>query len=90
MSNSRRSLHRFWNWIKEQIIQDVPEHLAVCEFECRCVHDCRRNQCTLREEWQVRERQLRGATPLIGISIPASQVEGLERQLATERAEGVL
>ena len=32
------SLYRFWYRFKNQIIQDVPENIAVCEFECRKPH----------------------------------------------------
>ena len=51
-------MSRFWAWIKEQIVQDVPEHLAACEFDCRCVHSCRKNQCALDDDWKPRETRL--------------------------------
>jgi hypothetical protein len=49
MPKSRSFMNRLWDWIKEQIVQEVPEDLAVCEFDCRCVLECRKNQCTPRE-----------------------------------------
>jgi hypothetical protein len=39
---------RLWNWIKNQIVQDIPAGLAVCEFECR------RPQCTV-SHWRTCE-----------------------------------
>ena len=42
---------RGWRFLIEQLIQDVPESIAVCEF------DCRRNDCTA-EEWVSCERRL--------------------------------
>lgn len=34
-----------WQWIKKQIVQEVPEAIALCEF------DCNKQQCT-EEEWE--------------------------------------
>jgi len=44
-------LARLWQWIHGQLVQDVPEDLAVCEF------DCRKLQCTM-GEWETCERRL--------------------------------
>jgi hypothetical protein len=41
-------------WLKQQVIQDVPDELAVCEFDCRKV------QCT-RDEWATCERRINRA-----------------------------
>ena len=30
--------YRSWQWFRNQIIQDVPEDYAVCEFDCRKPH----------------------------------------------------
>lgn len=30
-----QSFHKLWQWIKNQLIQDVPEDTAFCEFDCR-------------------------------------------------------
>ena len=41
---------RFWQWTARQIVEDVPEEIAVCEFDCaqpRCSHD----------RWRVCERR---------------------------------
>lgn len=35
-----------WQWIKNQIVQEIPEDIALCEF------DCNKLQCT-QEEWQT-------------------------------------
>jgi hypothetical protein len=40
-----------WQWIKNQIVQDVPEEIALCEF------DCHKQQCTERE-WQRCPRRI--------------------------------
>jgi hypothetical protein len=33
-----------WRWVKGQVVLDVPEESALCEF------DCRKKQCILKEE----------------------------------------
>jgi len=44
----------FWQWMKNQIAQDVPESSGLCEY------DCRKQQCT-EEEWATCERRTRRA-----------------------------
>ena len=41
----------FLQWVRNQIIQDVPEDVALCEF------DCRKGNCT-NEEWESCGRRL--------------------------------
>jgi hypothetical protein len=48
------SLRGFFQWVRNQIIQDVPEDIAICEF------DCRAGQCTP-GEWELCERRLNRA-----------------------------
>jgi len=43
---------RGWRFLMNHLIQDVPESLALCEF------DCRRTDCTP-EQWASCERRLR-------------------------------
>ena len=43
---------RLWQLVKRQIADDVPEDLAICEFDCRKV------QCT-QAEWIACERRIR-------------------------------
>jgi hypothetical protein len=43
-----------WNWLRRQVVDDVPQGEALCEF------DCRKPQCT-EGEWEVCERRLRRA-----------------------------
>jgi hypothetical protein len=51
MLNSTRSgVHRMWRLFLNQLIQDVPDAIALCEF------DCRKKQCTY-EEWVHCERR---------------------------------
>ena len=45
---------KLWRWIKNRIVQDVPEEVALCEFECH------KQQCTERE-WQTCARRIAGA-----------------------------
>jgi hypothetical protein len=45
--------HRLRRWIKRRLIQDVPEDIAACEFECRRM-ECRQG------DWQTCEKRLRG------------------------------
>ena len=52
----------FWQWIKNQIVQDVPEEIALCEF------DCHKQQCT-EKEWQACPRRIAWAA---GELMPAS------------------
>ena len=43
---------RLWQQAANKLIQDVPECIAKCEFDCRRV-DCRR------DEWETCENRLR-------------------------------
>jgi len=47
-------LRSIWNWLRRQVVDDVPPGDGLCEF------DCRKPQCT-EGEWEVCERRLRGA-----------------------------
>ena len=42
---------RLADWVLNQIIQDVPEDIALCQF------DCRKGQCS-HGEWETCERRL--------------------------------
>jgi hypothetical protein len=56
MPNSKDFIDRLWGWVKGQIVQEVPEDIASCEFDCSCVLECRKNQCTP-GEWETREKR---------------------------------
>jgi hypothetical protein len=43
---------RGWRFLMDQLVQDVPDAIAVCEF------DCRETNCTS-ERWASCERRLR-------------------------------
>jgi curli biogenesis system outer membrane secretion channel CsgG len=61
------SLRRSWQQFKEHLSEEVPEDIAVCEF------DCRKSQC-LYGEWESCERRLsKGAGELMPAS-PTSLV----------------
>lgn len=48
-------LHKkFWHWMKNQIVQDVPASDGLCEY------DCRKPQCT-EDEWGTCERRIQRA-----------------------------
>ena len=51
-TSSKRLVHGVKHWLTDQVIQDVPEDLALCE------NDCRKLQC-LMGEWESCERRLR-------------------------------
>jgi hypothetical protein len=51
MLRPAHSLQRFSQWVLCQIVKDVPEGDALCEF------DCRKGQCT-QAEWVTCERRL--------------------------------
>jgi hypothetical protein len=61
-SQSRNPLVRLWLWTKGQIVSDVPEDIATCEF------DCRKPQCT-QGEWETCSRRL---TRAAGERMPGS------------------
>jgi hypothetical protein len=43
--------HRLWQFVKRQTIGDVPEELAICQF------DCPKGQC-LQDEWEKCNRRI--------------------------------
>ena len=47
---------RLRRWMRSRLVQDVPEDVAACEFECR------RTECK-QGEWETCERRLRGMRP---------------------------
>jgi len=51
--------YRLWNWFRKGLIQDVPEDIAVCAF------DCRKPQCR-HGEWETCERRLLGMSGSTG------------------------
>jgi curli biogenesis system outer membrane secretion channel CsgG len=56
-------ISKAWNWLRDQIVQPVPESSALCEF------DCRKQQCTM-GEWENCDRRL---TQAAGELMPASK-----------------
>ena len=70
-------LQNVWNWISSQIVGEVPEEDAICEF------DCPRLQCT-EGEWDSCERRLHRAAgelmptekpPLVALMESAAALE---------------
>jgi hypothetical protein len=54
--SKRASLfRRLRRWVTNQLIQEVPGDIALCEF------DCRKKQCTIKE-WATCERRVSGAS----------------------------
>jgi hypothetical protein len=54
MPQLSNSLRGFFQLVRNQLIQDVPEDIALCEF------DCQKDQCT-HGEWESCERRLNRA-----------------------------
>jgi len=46
---------RLRQWVTNQVIQEVPGDIALCEF------DCRKQQCTIKE-WATCERRISAAS----------------------------
>lgn len=51
MNSAREYFNRLWQKIKSFLIQDVPEEIAICEFECRG------KEC-IKDRWQACKRRL--------------------------------
>jgi hypothetical protein len=51
--NNQGRIYQVRQWFKTLLIQDVPEEIAACEFECRRT-DCRQG------EWETCPNRLRG------------------------------
>ncbi len=49
--NAKQVVHKAKRWLKQQIAEEVPEDVALCEF------DCRKGQCRL-GEWESCKRRL--------------------------------
>jgi len=47
-----------WKWFVNQIVQDVPEEIMVCEY------DCRKGHCTVASAEWCEKRLFRGAGEL--------------------------
>ena len=45
---------KFWQWLRNQVAQDVPVSVGLCEY------DCRKQQCSA-EEWESCERRIQKA-----------------------------
>jgi hypothetical protein len=53
-SNTESRFIRLWQWVKRQVVQDVPEDIALCEFACR------KGQCGM-DEWETCDRRINKA-----------------------------
>ena len=51
-------VRRARNWLANEVIQDVPDELAACEF------DCRKQHCTS-DDWSSCERRLKAMEGLM-------------------------
>jgi len=58
MSAIGGSVIRAWRWLSEQVVQDVPEDIMVCEF------DCRKAQCNMDEAELCEMRRTEGVGAL--------------------------
>jgi len=57
------ALHNAFGWLMKEFVQDVPESISLCEF------DCRKQQCTL-AEWASCERRLKKGAGELRPSVP--------------------
>jgi hypothetical protein len=62
MPKSKGPLNRLWEWIIDRISQEVPNQIALCEYDCRNLH------CTL-GEWEACQGRLHKSA---GALIPAN------------------
>ena len=68
--NRGNPFRRLWHLVKREIIDDAPEDIAMCEF------DCRKGQC-MQEEWATCERRSRkGSGELFPAKKPPSSATG--------------
>ena len=51
-TNVEQAARKAKRWLKEQIVEDVPDSVALCEFGCR------KQQCCM-GEWEHCERRLK-------------------------------
>jgi hypothetical protein len=49
-----QAILRIWRWLRDEMVEDVPEDIAICEY------DCRKRQCVM-GEWEVCDRRLNQA-----------------------------
>lgn len=65
-SNRGNLFRRLWQFVSRQAVDDVPEDVALCEY------DCRRGQC-MQDEWATCERRSRkGSGELFPAKKPGS------------------
>jgi hypothetical protein len=63
-----RSLILAWRWMINHVVQDVPEDIMVCEF------DCRKAQCTMVEAERCEKHQHGGAGELFPVFVTIRRV----------------
>jgi hypothetical protein len=71
----RFSLSRLGHWVQEQVVAEIPDELALCEF------DCRQPACSS-EEWATCQRRISKAA---GELMPWVQQEHTVRTVETDR-----
>ena len=82
----KKPIVRAWRWIVSQIVQEVPEDIMVCEY------DCRKSQCTITEAEGCNLRLQKGAgrlSPLIEITWNPSRLDRYSLALNPRRAPTV-
>ena len=67
VQKSESTRHQLWEFVKRQIVDDVPEDLKICEVYCH------KEQC-MQDEWDTCERRIRrGAGELFPASPPPKE-----------------
>jgi hypothetical protein len=79
-TRNRNLVGRLWQFVKRQIIDDAPEELAICQF------DCHKGQCT-EAEWKTCERRVRKGA---GELFPDSRLRSANRRSGTTRESNPL
>ncbi len=78
MPHSENPFRRFSRWVMEQIVQDVPENIALCEL------DCRKGQCSM-GEWECCSRRI---TKAAGEFMPPEELGPAEEEAIKEGTMG--
>lgn len=81
LSTLRRALSGFGHCVKDQIVAEVPDDLALCEF------DCRESQCSW-NEWVSCERRISKAAGELMPSIIQPEQPGTTLGVGSKRSLG--
>ncbi len=78
MPLSENPFTRFGRWVRDQIVQEVPEDIALCEL------DCRKGQCRT-GEWEACERR---SSQAAGELMPLAELKPEDEEEVREGTTG--